>query len=398
MSPRERLILLLLSAVQFTHILDFMIIMPLSNTLIRDLSITPTQFSLIVSAYSYAAFATGIVAAFFIDRYDRKSSLLFGYTGFIIGTLLCGLAHEYRFLIGARILAGLFGGLIGAQVLSIVADTFAYEKRGQAMGYLMAAFSVASVAGVPLGLFLATLINWRAPFLLIVALGLLILPLTYRHLPPMRGHLRQRQAGAALAGFRIIFSSRPALFGLLLSASLMLGHFLIIPFITPYMQFNVGFTESQIPLIYVVGGAATLFSAPLAGRLADRFGKFRVFLLCTLASLPAVWAITHLPVTPFYFVLFLTAAWFVVANGRSVASQAIISNVVESRYRGAFMSINSSLQQLFIGSASVIAGYVVTISEDGKIRHYGWAGWLSIAIIACCILLALPLRTGAGRE
>src|SRR5690606_39802899 len=104
---------------------------------------------------------TDIIAAFIIDNFDSKKTLIFCYTGFIIATFLCGIAPGYKFLIAARIIAGLFGGLIGAQVMSIVADTFPYEKRGRAMGYLMAAFSVASVLGVPISLYLANFFSWH---------------------------------------------------------------------------------------------------------------------------------------------------------------------------------------------------------------------------------------------
>src|SRR5688500_14705426 len=192
MSRQEKILLFLLAAINFTHILDFMIIMPLGNYLMPYFHISTAKFSFIVSAYSYAAFVSGIIAAFVIDRFDRKKSLLFGYIGFIIGTLLCGLAPDYKFLIAARILAGLFGGLIGAQVLSIVADSFTYERRGQAMGYLMAAFSVASVLGVPISLYLANLISWHAPFILVAGMGAFLIPLTYKYLPPMTAHMVNR--------------------------------------------------------------------------------------------------------------------------------------------------------------------------------------------------------------
>src|SRR5918993_1568310 len=183
--------------------------------------ISTQQFSLIVSSYSYAAFTSGIIAAFVIDNFDRKNSLLFGYTGFIIGTFLCGIAPNYQMLIAARILAGLFGGLIGAQVMSIVADTFSYEKRGQAMGYLMAAFSVASVAGVPISLYIANLISWHAPFIMVALMGCVLVPLTYKFLPQMKGHMAQAATRKPVEAFQIIFSRKSALIALLLSASLM---------------------------------------------------------------------------------------------------------------------------------------------------------------------------------
>ena len=393
MERKEKILLLLLAAINFTHILDFMIIMPLGNYLMPYFHISTQQFSMIVSAYSYAAFTTGIIAAFVIDKFDRKKSLLFGYSGFIIGTALCGFAPNYQFLIFARMLAGLFGGLIGAQVLSIVADTFPYEKRGRAMGYLMAAFSMASVLGVPLSLYIANIFSWHAPFLLVAGLGLILIPLNIRYIPPVRGHLQSAANRKLLEAFQIIFSRGSTLLALGLTAFLFFGHFLVVPFLNPYMEFNVGFTKNEIPLTYVVGGTATLFSAPFFGKMADRKGKFLVFILCSLLALPFIYFITNMPPIPFYFVLIATGFWFVMANGRSIASQAMISNVIESEYRGSFMSLNSSFQQLFVGSASFMAGLIVTNDPvTKKIFHFHWVGYLSIAVLLLAVLMGWRLR------
>lgn len=394
MNRSEKILLLLLASVQFTHILDFMIIMPLGNYLMPYFHISTQQFSLIVAAYSYSAFASGIIAAFVIDNFDRKKSLIFGYIGFTVGTLLCGLAPDYKFLIAARVLAGLFGGLIGAQIMSIVADTFAYEKRGRAMGYLMAAFSVASVVGVPLSLYIANLVSWHAPFIMVAVMGFLLIPFTIKYIPPVRAHLENRQAGRNPAtAFLVVFSRRNALIGLSLSALMVFGHFLVVPFINPFMEFNVGFTKNQIPLTYVVGGSATLFSAPFFGKLADRWGKLKVFTLCSILSLPFVYFITNMPAIAFYYVLIATGIWFVVANGRMIAAQAMVSNIIEPQYRGSFMSLNASLQQLFVGSASFMAGLIVVNDPvTKKIAHYHWVGYLSIAVLAFCIVLGYMLK------
>jgi predicted MFS family arabinose efflux permease len=393
MNRKEKILLFLLAAINFTHILDFMIIMPLGNYLMPYFHISTQQFSLIVSAYSYAAFTSGIIAAFVIDNFDRKKSLLFGYTGFIVGTFLCGLAPDYKFLIAARILAGLFGGLIGAQVLSIVADTFPYEKRGRAMGYLMAAFSVASVLGVPISLYMANLISWHAPFIMVAIMGFLLIPFTMKFLPAMKGHMAESAGRKPAEAFVNIFSRKNALVAFALSSLMVFGHFLIVPFINPFMEFNVGFTKNQIPLTYVVGGVATLFSAPFFGKLADRVGKLKVFVICSILSLPFVYFITNMPAIAFYYVLVVTAMWFIVANGRMIAAQAMVSNVIEPQYRGSFMSINSSLQQLFVGSASFLAGLIVTNDPvSKKIFYYNWVGYVSITILAFCIYLAFALK------
>jgi MFS transporter, DHA1 family, inner membrane transport protein len=396
MTRNEKILLLLLASINFTHILDFMIIMPLGNYLMPDFHITTQQFSLIVASYSYAAFASGILAAFVIDNFDRKKTLLFGYTGFVVGTLLCALAPNYQLLIGARIMAGLFGGLIGAQVLSIVADSFPYEKRGRAMGYLMAAFSFASVIGVPVSLYMASVLSWHAPFYMVAAIGFLLLPFTYRYIPPMKGHLEQTAGRKPLEAFGVVFSRKSTLIALTFSSFLWFGHFLLVPFLNPYMEFNVGFTDMQIPLIYAVGGAATLISAPIFGRLADKYGKLKIYMITALGTLPFVWMISNMPPIAFYYVLIVTGLWFIISNGRSIAAGSMVSNVVEPQYRGSFMSINSSLQQLFVGSASFVAGLIVTNDPvTKKLQNYHWAGYLSIAILLFSVYLGYWLKKNA---
>src|SRR5215207_5836950 len=203
-SGKEKIILLLLTVLNFTHIMDFMIMMPLGNYLMPYFDITSQQFSMLVAAYTFSAGASGFLAAFFVDRFDRKRVLLFAYAGFLLGTLCCAISPAYEILLVSRVIAGLFGGLIGAQVLSIVADIIPYERRASAMGMIMAAFSAASVFGVPFGLYIANLFNWHAPFFFVVILGALLVPFLIKFLPQMNAHLlvenRQKISPTQLVG------------------------------------------------------------------------------------------------------------------------------------------------------------------------------------------------------
>jgi predicted MFS family arabinose efflux permease len=395
MTWKERVMLLILACLNFTHILDFMIMMPLGNYLMPHFGISTRFFSLIVAAYPITAFVSGIISAFYVDKFDRKKILLFAYVGFIIGTVCCGIAPDPFFLIAARIVTGLFGGLIGAQVLSIIADVFPYEKRGRAMGTIFTAFSVASVFGVPFSLYLANLISWHAPFLFIGAVGLLVIPLISRYLPSMTGHLvplgEIRYKPDVRKVLRDMFNNKAQLMALTLSACLMLGHFMIIPFINPYLEFNLGFSKAQTPMVYMIGGACTLFTSPILGRVADRFGKLRIFVISLIASLVPIFLITNMPAIPFAYVLCVYASWFVFSTGRNIPAQAMISTVVESAQRGQFMSFNSSFQQLFTGLASLISGVIVTEGAHGKISNYNLVGYLSMAIVAGCLYLGLRL-------
>lgn len=393
MNWKERMILFILAGLNFTHILDFMIMMPLGNFLMPHFSISPRFFSWIVAAYPITAFCSGMVAAFFVDRFDRKRVLLFAYCGFLIGTVCCGIAPDPIFLMASRILTGLFGGLIGAQVLSIVADIFPYEKRGRAMSSIFMAFSAASIFGVPFSLYLAKIISWHAPFIFIGVLGIFIIPLIARFLPPINGHLAslEQERKSVPDVFKGVFNNKSQVTALLFTGMLMLGHFMIIPFINPYMEFNIGFTKSQTPLIYMVGGVCALITSFFIGRFADRFGKFRVFLIAVICSLFPIVIITNLPAFPLVVVLSIFGFWFAASTSRNIPAQAMISTVVEPAQRGQFMSFNASLQQLFTGLASIIAGLIVVQDGGGKIIHYNWVGYISVAVVASTIYIGYKL-------
>ncbi|MFN5475342.1 MAG: MFS transporter [Sphingobacteriales bacterium] len=391
MNENRKVILFLLAALNFTHILDFMIMMPLGNYLMPYFKINPRQFSLLVGAYTLSAAVSGFAAAFFVDKFDRKKFLLFAYGGFLIGTLFCGIAPNYPLLLMARIFAGLFGGMIGAQVLSIISDIFPYEERGKAMGSVMSAFAVASTLGVPFALYIANAFSWHAPFIFVVILGLAIYPFLYRYIPAMDKHLKQQKEHGPFYALQQVTGDSKQMLALLFSFLMMMGHFLIIPFINPFMEFNRGYSKMQTPMIYLAGGAASFIAANILGLWADKYGKLRVFVSCLVLSLGMVMLITHLPQVPFPIVLSFFGIWFVFSTGRAVTAQAMLSNVVPAAQRGSFMSFNSSVQQLGTSTASFVAGMVVTAGADGKLVHYGWLGWLSVAVLLVCLAVGMKI-------
>lgn len=392
MSRNEKVLLFLLASINFTHILDFMIMMPLGNYLMPYFKISPQQFTMLVAAYTLSAGVSGFIAAFYVDRYDRKKILLVGYAGFLAGTFACGFAPTYHLLLGARLLAGVFGGLIGAQVLSIVSDVFTYERRGAAMGAVMSSFSIASTIGVPFALYLANIFSWHWPFLLVGFLGIILLPLINKYVPRMDAHILIKKDDVSKWDvLKTVWHSPKQRMALLFSGLIMMGHFLIIPFINPYLEFNNGYSKTQTPMVYLVGGIAAFFAANTLGKISDRFGKLKVFTICILLSLPLVIIITMLPRISFSIVLILFAVWFILATGRGVAAQALVSNVVEPQKRGSFMSFNSSLQQLGTAAASLIAGFVVISGSGGKIFRYEWLGYLSVLILLLCAFLGYKI-------
>jgi len=394
MTKKERILLFLLASINFTHIMDFMIVMPLGNYLMPLFKINPHQFSLIVSSYSISAGTMSFLAAFFVDRFDRKKVLLFAYSGFIIGTFACGFAPNYEFLVAARIVAGTFGGLIGAQGLSIVADTFEFERRGRAMSSLMAAFSFASAIGVPTGLFLSKHFGWHTPFIVIGFMGLLIIPLVMIFVPKMTAHIQHSSERPNL--FNVITNivkDGNQQIGLLFMILLMMGHFSIIPFIAQYMEFNVGFTKDHVILMYFIGGVASMITAPIIGRMADKYGKLRVFTVFALLSVVPIFLITNMPHVHFALALFVSAFFFIFAGGRIIPAQAIITSVVKPQQRGGFMNINSSMQQFSTGLASIAAGFIIQKKISGELINYNVVGYIGIALTLFCILLARKVKS-----
>ena len=391
MTKKERIILFLLAGLHFTHILDFIIMMPLSNYLMPYFKISAMQFSILVASYSISAFFSGLLIAIFIDRFDRKKALVLAYIGFLIGTIACGLAPTYGLLLAARILAGVFGGIIGAQVLSIVADLFSYERRGRAMAAVMSAFAIASILGVPLSLYFTNIFNfnWHVPFLIIGGVGIVLLPFVIRYVPEMTDHIQSKESiSHPLQSLAIVIKNPDQRSALLFAGLLMMGHFLIIPFINPFIEFNKGFSKDMIPMIYLVGGLASLIAAFYLGRIADKIGKLPVFLFSVFFSIFMVILITRMPDVHYAVLLGFFAVWFMLATGRAVTSQAMISEVVKPEQRGSFMSVNGSVQQLGSGIASLSAGAIVVTEPSGKILNYNWLGYLSAVVLMASFFLA----------
>ena len=394
----EKFIVYSLAAANFTHIMDVMIMMPLGDTFMRIFEINPQQFSLLVASYAIAAFCSSLLAVSYLDTFDRKNVLLFIYTGFTLGTFMCGFSTSYEMLLFFRFLSGFFGGVLGALVLSVISDVFPFERRGKAVGMLMAGFSAASALGVPVGLYLADLFSWRVPFFVVSGMAFILLVLFYFRFPSLNSHLQDLDKNRSI--FRIlksIFSDSNQRNALILGIVLVLGHFLIIPFIAPYMTRNVGFTLRQISYIYFFGGALTVFSAPYFGKLTDRFGVQKVFQTLVVLSFIPVLAITHMPKVAIPYALIVTSLFFVLGSGRMIPPQTLITAAVGRENRGSFMSVKSALQQLGVALASALSGFIVVQNDvTNKLENYNWVGYLSILILIISIYLARKIRVAEG--
>lgn len=394
LTRKELTLLLILALIQFTHIIDFMIIMPLGAQFMEIFDISPKQFSWIVSSYAATAFFAGFLSALFIDRFDRKPALLVLYIGFTLGTFACSQANDYNFFLLARMLTGAFGGILSALILSIVGDTIPIARRGRAMGIVMTAFSAASVIGVPLGLYLAAQFNWRTPFLSTAGLSAVVAILIFFAVPSMKNHLQQ-DGGKRPNPFHAITDiakNSNQLLALLFNIVLMLGHFTIIPFIAPYMQLNIGFTEFEITYVYLIGGLLTVFFLPLFGRLSDRFGHARVFTFASLGAVFSIFAITNLPPVAIPIALIATSSFFVVASGRNVPALTLVTSVVRPENRGSFMSIRSSINEAALALSSILAGFIVGEAADGSLINYAYVGYIAMAMSLLAIVFARRIR------
>ncbi len=394
--PRELPLLLTLAAVQFTHIVDFMIMMPLGPQFMRLFAIGPQQFGFMVSAYTFAAAASGFVAAFWIDRYDRKRALLALYAAFIVATALCGIAPDYPLLLAARIVAGAFGGVLGGLVFAIVADLVPYGRRAAATAIVAAAFSLAAVAGVPLSLWIAAHFSWRAPFLALAALSVVVGIAAMRLIPPLAAHVTPGPRRHPLAQLRAIFGVANHRHAFAFMIVLTCSVFSVVPFVAAYNVANVGVSEADIAVIYFAGGATSLVTAQVIGRLADRYGKRRLFVILALISIVPILVVTHLPRLPLHWVVFYSVLFFVFVPGRFGPATALVTGSVEPRLRGSFMSFNASIQQLASGVASLAAGLIIGRAPDGALTHYGIVGWLSVACTLACLWLVRRVRVVDG--
>jgi predicted MFS family arabinose efflux permease len=378
-AAQERLLLWTLAAVQFTHIVDFMVMMPLGPQLTALFHLSDAQFGVLVSAYSLSAGASGLLASLMIDRFDRRRALLVLYAGFALATLACGLANTHHALLLARVAAGIFGGVLGALVQTMVGDVIPFERRGQAMGIIMSAFAMSTVAGVPVSLWLASLWGWHVPFFSIAGLSAVLWLLLWKSLPAMGGHLA---AGAASSAWQrlqgvILDANHWRAFGL--SMLMMLGSFSIIPYITIYTTTNVGLPAEQVPLVYLVGGVATFFTSRWWGRLTDRWGKVNTFrAVALLAALPMM-ALTYLGPVSLPWLLVVTTAFFVFVSGRMVPGMALLTAAPPPALRGGFMSVNSALQSAAMGLAAWLGGVLISRSPDGLVQGYERCGWLALA-------------------
>lgn len=393
-SRYQRFVVGLLATLQFAVIIDFMLMAPLGAMIMPALSMSARQFGLVVSAYAFSAGLAGLLTAGFADRFDRKKLLLFFYMGFVVGTLWCGLANSFELLLLARIVTGIFAGVIGSIVLAIAADLFAPQARGRVMGVIQTAFAASQVLGLPVGLYLANHWSWHTPFLLLAALGVaggLVILLAMR---PVADHLKAPQEHSAVRHLLNTLSTRRHWAAFATTALLTTGGFMLMPFSSAYTVNNLGIDITSLPTVYLLTGLCTIVTGPLIGRASDAFGKLPVFYVGSALTIIMVIIYTHLPVVALPVVILVNAILFVGIFSRLIPFQAMVAGVPDPTHRGAFNAVSSAIQQLSGGFASLIAGHIVLIGSDGKLQHFDTVGYILVATTLIAGSLAWQVKRG----
>jgi predicted MFS family arabinose efflux permease len=377
----------ILAILQFTLVLDFMVLSPLGPILLEELNIATIEFGWVVSAYAFSAGASGLLTAGFADKFDRKKLLLFFYCGFTIGTLLCAVADSFQFLLMARIVAGLFGGVIGSITFAIITDLFNMEVRGRVMGFVQMAFASSQVLGLPIGLYLANKFGWHAPFFMIVGLCVIIGVLIVLYLKPITSHLQLRGDHNAFVHLGRTVSNPGYLKAFAATTLLATGGFMLMPFGSTFGVHNLGISLDQLPLLYVITGVCSMIAGPLVGKYSDVIGKYRVFVIGSLVAMVMVAIYCNLGITPLWIIIVLNVILFIGISSRMISASALMTAIPEAKDRGAFMSINSSVQQISGGIASVVAGLIVIQTSSGYLERYDMLGYVVVGAMLITIFM-----------
>jgi len=382
----QKVIITLLALTQFTVVLDFMVMSPLGDILMKSMNLTTTQFGIAVFSYAFSAGVSGLLTAGFADSFDRKKLLLFFYVGFIVGTLFCGLASTYPLLILARIFTGLFGGVIGSISMAIVSDLFPLEQRGRVMGFLQMGFGASQVLGIPISLYMANHWGWQSPFFMIVGLASLIWIVAFLKMKPIVAHLGLGQEKSAFRHLIHTIAQRKYRVGFMATALMSLGGFMIMPWGSSFAINNLKVTNEQLPFLFMIAGVSTLFIMPFIGVLSDKIDKFKLFTIASIWMGLVVLVYTNLTPVPFVYIVVLNVFMMIGVMSRMVPSVALVSALPSVHDRGAFMSINSSLQQMSGGIAAAIGGMIVVQKDSySPLEHYDILGYVIVVVLIACV-------------
>jgi predicted MFS family arabinose efflux permease len=386
LSSYQKFVMALLAITQFTVVLDFMVMSPLGDILMKSLVISPKQFGIAVSSYAFSAGISGLLAAGFADKYDRKKLLVFFYLGFIVGTFLCGIAQTYETLVAARIFTGIFGGVMGSISMAIITDIFELNQRGRVMGIVQMGFAASQVLGIPVGLYFANLWGWHAPFMMIVILAIVIIVVLIAKLKPVNEHLKIKSERNVLSHFRHVLLLKNYRIAFLSTALLSIGGYLMMPFGSAFAVNNLGVLQSQLPIIFMFTGVSSLIVMPLVGKLSDKYNKFKIFVYGSIWALVFILIYTNLGVTPLWIICILNILLFMGIMSRMIPATTLTSAIPNMQDRGAFMSINASLQQMAGGLATLLAGIIILQKDaHSPLENYPILGIIGAVVMIIAV-------------
>ncbi|MET4142771.1 MFS transporter [Pedobacter sp. UYP1] len=398
-SGYQKIVIFILAMTQFTVILDFMVMSPLGDMLIKSLSMKPSSFGIAVSAYAFSAGISGLLTAGFADRFDRKKLLLFFYSGFIVGTFLCSLANSFELLVAARIITGLFGGVISSISMAIITDLFSLQQRGRVMGFIQMGFGASQVLGIPIGLYIANKWGWESPFVMVAAVAIIIAILIVVVLKPINKHLGLQHDRSAFKHLWHTVSKKNYRIGFAATAALSIGGFMMMPFGSVFAVNNLHVTAEELPILFMVSGVSSLIIMPLIGKLSDTVSKFRIFSIASIWTMLICGAYTNLSATPFWIVIGLNVLMMIGIMSRMVPSSALTSAIPDMEDRGAFMSINSSMQQIAGGVAAAVSGMIVVQqTKFSPIEHYDIVGYVVVVVTLISIFLMYRVNQLAKKK
>jgi predicted MFS family arabinose efflux permease len=389
----EVVVAYLMAGVQFVNVLDFMMVNPLGPQFSESLHIPTSQLPMIAGSYTAAASVTGVLGSLYLERFDRRTALFVALLGLAVGTAAGGFATGFNTLILARVVAGLFGGPATSLAAAIISDAIPPARRGWGIGVMMGGFSVASVLGVPAGLYLAHLGSWRIPFF---GVALLVVGAAFgalRALPPLRAHLAGLKRGSPVRSLVELLKKKLVVNSLVLTTLTMMSGFIIIPNFPAFVQFNLGYPGEQLGLIYLVGGIVSLFTARIVGPLVDRFGSTRVAGVGAVLVVTMVY--TMFVVTSFHVpVLLLSAGFFLAMGTRMVAYSTLTSKVPEPFERARFQSVQSAVQHAASAAAAFLSSQLLAEAPDHRLLHIERVAYVSMAL-ALCVPLVMFVLEGA---
>lgn len=384
----QKFLIFSLAFLQFTVVLDFMIISPLGDEIMKQLSISTSQFGIIVSSYAFSAGLSGIMAAGFADKFDRKKLLLFFYTGFILGTFFCGLSQSYFTLLLSRIITGIFGGVIGSINVAIATDLFLPQQRGRVIGFIQMSFAGSQILGIPAGIYISNQFGWHYTFLMIVALAIGILLFIIKTMKPVDAHLAIQQDKNAFLHLYHTISNRKYQVGFTAITFLAMGGFMLMPFSVPFLVNNIHISKEEMPMIFMFTGISSMVMMPMIGRLSDRYDKFKLFMGGSILAIAMVLIYVHLPVVPLWQVVVINILMFIGIMSRFVPATALNTSIPELRDRGAYMSLTSSLQQMAGGLGAVLAGMIVKQENNtGPLLYFNVLGFVVSGFLLFTVVL-----------